>query len=191
MGSCSNGSPVPGSRLFGHVALVSYIPDPLGSFLDGLCRELVPAAKPHAHVSILPPRPLPCEPDCAAAELRKLLEDIAPFDLVLGDVQIFPVSHVIYVSIAHGKERLRQLHNLLNKGLSKYTEVFPYHPHVTLAQELSEESAQSKVEIARRRWMEYPHSRVVHIDALSFVQNQNCDWIDLLDIRLSGQPVLA
>src|SRR2546430_17316912 len=39
-------------------ALVIYIPDPLGRFLDDLRRELVPDYNPHAHVSVLPPRPL-------------------------------------------------------------------------------------------------------------------------------------
>ena len=42
----------------GHFALVAYIPDPLASFLDNLRLELTPACKPHAHVTILPPRPL-------------------------------------------------------------------------------------------------------------------------------------
>ena len=40
-------------------ALVVYIPGPLGVFLDELRRELVPHYNPHAHVSVLPPRPLP------------------------------------------------------------------------------------------------------------------------------------
>ena len=39
-------------------ALVAYIPDPLGRFLDDLRVELTPDCKPRAHVTILPPRPL-------------------------------------------------------------------------------------------------------------------------------------
>ena len=37
-------------------ALVIYIPDPLGRFLDDLRRELAPDCVPHAHVSVLPPQ---------------------------------------------------------------------------------------------------------------------------------------
>ena len=49
---------VPEEERLNVYALVIYIPDPLGRFLDHLRRELVPAYKPHAHVSVLPPRPL-------------------------------------------------------------------------------------------------------------------------------------
>lgn len=185
---CSNGSTVPGFRLSGQVALVSYIREPLGSYLDGLCRELVPDCRPRAHVSVLPPRPLTCEPNCASDELQKLLESTPPFDLVLGEVEVFPVSHVIYVSIAQGQEHLRHLHRALNHGAAKYQEMFPYHPHVTLAQDLGAGEVPGKLECARHRWRESPHDRTVHVDQLSFVQHQDGRWVDLQDILLGSYP---
>ncbi len=186
MGCSTNGSSVPGSKLSGQVALVSYINDPLGSFLDSLCRELVPGAKPHAHISILPPRPLSCEPTCASQEIARLTEEFQPFDVTLGDVEVFPVSHVIYVSIAHGHEHLRRLHSVLNHGQAQYRECFPYHPHVTLAQELSLEAVPGKLELARKRWRGSEHDHVVHINTLSFVQNLNSDWVDLQELPLGN-----
>lgn len=183
-----NGSSVPGFRLSGQVALVSYIREPLGSYLDSLCRELVPDCKPKAHVSILPPRPLPCEPKCAGEELQRLLESTPAFDLVLGDVEVFPVSHVIYVSIAQGQDHLRHLHRILNRGLAKYQELFPYHPHVTLAQELGSGEVPGKLEYARQRWRECPDDRKVHVDLLSFVQFQEGRWVDLQEILLGSSP---
>ena len=183
---CLNGSTVPGFRLSGQVALVSYIREPLGSYLDGLCRELVPGCKPRAHISLLPPRPLPCEAECAGDELQKLLESTPAFDLVLGEVEVFPVSQVIYVSIAQGQDHLRHLHRTLNRGLAKYQELFPYHPHVTLAQDLGTGEVPEKLECARQRWRESPHERKVRIDQLSFVQHQEGRWVDLQDILLSG-----
>ena len=170
--------------------MVSYIGDPLGSFLDSLCRELVPGAKPHAHISVLPPRPLACEPLCASQEIAKLIEEFKPFDVLLGEVEIFPTSHVIYVSIARGHEHLRHLHRTLNLGKAEFKECFPYHPHVTLAQEMSPEIVPGKAEFARRRWQESGLNRVVHIDTLSFVQNQDSCWVDLQDIAL-GTAALA
>lgn len=185
---CTNGSSVPGFRLSGQVALVSYIREPLGTYLDGLCRELVPGCRPRAHVSVLPPRPLNCEPTCAGTDLQKLLESTPPFDLVLGEVEVFPVSHVIYVSIAQGQDHLRRLHRALNRGSAKYQEMFPYHPHVTLAQELGAGEVPGKLECARRRWREAPHDRTVRVDLLSFVQNQDGRWVDLQDILLGSYP---
>jgi 2'-5' RNA ligase len=137
---------------------------------------------------VLPPRPLPCEPNCAGSELQKLLESTPSFDLVLGEVEVFPVSHVIYVSIAHGQDHLRHLHRTLNRGLAKYQELFPYHPHVTLAQDLGTGEVPGKLECARKRWRESPHDRKVHVDMLSFVQYQDGRWVDLQDIRLGASP---
>ena len=60
MGFNPNGvlSRVPAEQRLNVFALVIYIPDPLGRFLDDLRTELVPGCNPHAHVSVLPPRPL-------------------------------------------------------------------------------------------------------------------------------------
>src|SRR5215472_12727665 len=55
-------------------ALVIYIPDPLGKFLDELRRELVPGCNPHAHVSVLPPRPLAVDWEEASQFARELAE---------------------------------------------------------------------------------------------------------------------
>jgi hypothetical protein len=49
---------VPAEARLNVFALVIYIGDPLGRFLDDLRRELSPQCNPHAHVSVLPPRPL-------------------------------------------------------------------------------------------------------------------------------------
>src|ERR1035438_9490908 len=51
-------SQIPAEERLNVFALVIYIHDPLGSFLDDLRRQLVPGCNPHAHVSVLPPRPL-------------------------------------------------------------------------------------------------------------------------------------
>ena len=54
-------SPCRGGRTLGQFALVSYLSDPLASFLDRLRLDLDPKCSPHAHVTILPPRPMTCE----------------------------------------------------------------------------------------------------------------------------------
>jgi hypothetical protein len=114
----------------GHFALVSYIPDPLARFLDDLRVELVPYCRPHAHVTILPPRPLH---DPLKDIVQGIAEDIrgaAPFPIELGEIEIFEASHVIYLGLARGTNELLQLYRALNHGSLKYTENFPYHPHI-------------------------------------------------------------
>src|SRR5438105_7952965 len=80
-------------------ALVIYIPDPLGGFLDDLRRELVPHYNPHAHVSVLPPRTLAGTWQAASGQAQGLIEGWAPFDVQLTELQIFPVTDVIYLEI--------------------------------------------------------------------------------------------
>src|SRR5438045_2524013 len=89
-------------------ALVAYIQDPLGKFLDDLRRELVPGCAPHAHVTVLPPRPLTASPDAAVTSLRSRIPDFSPFRVTTGAVEIFEATDVIYLGVAKGEAELRQ-----------------------------------------------------------------------------------
>src|SRR3954467_7898549 len=104
MGSDLNGGPCrsavgQGQNVF---ALVIYIPEPLGRFLDDLRRELVPHYNPHAHVSVLPPRPLRVDWQTASDEARALIEGMAPFDVELTSIEMFERTEVIYIGIGRG-----------------------------------------------------------------------------------------
>src|ERR1035437_5882723 len=138
MGCDENGVPcsVPAEERLNVFALVIYIPDPLGRFLDDLRRELAPHSNPHAHVSVLPPRPLAVEWQAGAEQARTLTEGWAPFEIELTGLQIFPVTNVIYIEISAGAADLRRMHAALNAGALEFEEPFPYHPHITLAQEI-------------------------------------------------------
>src|SRR5215471_21485778 len=90
----SNGdaSQVPAEQRLNVYALVIYIPDPLGRFLDDLRRELVPGCNPHAHVSVLPPRSLAVDWQVAGEAVRSCASEWAPFEIRLGGIQRFPVT---------------------------------------------------------------------------------------------------
>src|SRR5580692_4864485 len=120
-------------------ALVIYIPDPLGRFLDDLRRKLVPGCNPHAHVSLLPPRPLAVDWPVASNQVRDVLNRWTPFEVELASVEIFPVTDVIYIEVGRGAAELRRIHEAMNAGSLEFQDPFPYHPHITLAQELSAE----------------------------------------------------
>jgi 2'-5' RNA ligase len=187
MGSQENGVPsrVPAEQRLNVFALVIYIPDPLGRFLDDLRLELVPHCNPHAHVSVLPPRPLAVEWQAAAGQASALTKGWAPFEVELAGLQIFPVTNVIYIEIGAGAADLRRMHAAMNSGALEFEEPFPYHPHITLAQEIPQQEVRAVYELAQRRWREYRGRSVFRAERTVFVRNtlDNC-WIDLAEYRL-------
>src|SRR4051812_16671112 len=175
--------------LINNFALVSYIPDPLRTFLDNLRRELAPGCKPHAHVTILPPRPISAPPEAALESVRSKISEFSPFEVEAGEIVVFAVSDVVYLSVGKGWKELIAMHQVFNVGPVKYQEPFPYHPHVTLAQDLTHEQAVDLADVARRRWSEYSGPRVFLVESLAFVQNTAGNlWIDLAHFQLEPAP---
>src|SRR5580765_4520775 len=93
---------IPAEQRLNVFALVIYIPDPLGRFLDDLRRELVPGCNPHAHVSVLPPRPIAVDWREASAQVCRCAAERPPFEITLGAIRRFPVTNVIYIELAAG-----------------------------------------------------------------------------------------
>jgi 2'-5' RNA ligase len=189
MGSDSKGflPRIPPEDRLNVYALVIYVPDPLGRFLDDLRRELVPGCNPHAHVSVLPPRPLLANWHVAGGQVQAVTAKRPPFSVELGEVRIFPVTNVIFIEVAAGREELTAMHDGLNADALTFEEPFVYHPHVTLAQEIPPGEVQAVYELAQRRWREFPGERVFQADRAAFVQNTmgNC-WIDLAEFGIGA-----
>lgn len=192
MGSDLNGGPC---RSLQHerpnvFALVIYIPDPLGRFLDDLRKELVPHYNPHAHVSVLPPRAIRNGWRAAADQARALAEGWAPFDVELTSVHVFSRTDVIYIEIGAGASQLYDLHRAMNSSALAFDEPYEYHPHITLAQEIPRDDVKETTELARRRWQEYRGPRGFRADRAVFVQNtvDNC-WVDLAEYSLGAVAV--
>src|SRR6266700_1696670 len=130
--NCNGGtSQIPQTGQPNVYALVIYIPDPLGRMLDDLRRELVPQYNPHAHVSVLPPRSLSVDRHAASDQVRALTEGWPPFDVELTNLQVFPVTDVLYLEVGAGTAELCKMHAALNSGPLQFDEPFVYHPHVT------------------------------------------------------------
>ena len=182
--SCADGE---GLNVF---AVVVYIPSPLGSFLDELRRELVPHCNPHAHVSVLPPRPLAVDWSVASDQARTLSEGWAPFDVELTSVEVFPSTDVIYIEIGAGAKELYAFHSAMNTSALAFKEPFPYHPHITLAQEVPHERVGELTESARRQWKEFSGSRTFRAERAVFVRNTVSNfWLDLAEFSLGGVAV--
>lgn len=168
-------------------ALVIYIPDPLGRFLDDLRRELVPGFVPHAHVTILPPRHLSGDVETAYEQARVVTEEFAPFDIHTARCEKFPLTDVIYLSLSGGDAELRYMHKVLNTGALEYKEPYSYHPHITLAQDLNPEEVDRLYKLACCRWDEYSYNRSFRAETVAFVQNTaQKTWIDLGEFTLGA-----
>ncbi|HTS66624.1 MAG TPA: 2'-5' RNA ligase family protein [Candidatus Acidoferrales bacterium] len=170
-------------------ALVIYLPDPLGRFLDDLRRELVPGCNPHAHVSVLPPRTLKVDWQLAGEQVRECATEWAPFDVELGGLRMFPVTNVIYLELARGADELRRMHAMANSRALESAEPFQYHPHITVAQELDPDEVDTVNQLAHKRWQAFTGPRGFRADHTTFVRNTAGDcWTDLEQFPLVAVP---
>jgi 2'-5' RNA ligase len=117
---------------WGSLALVSYIPDPLGAFLHNLQGLLPGEHNPRPHVTILPPRPLKTAVETASREARAILQEFPSFDVELLRIRRFPETNILYLNVGEGEELLRALHGALNAGDLAHAERFEFLPHLTL-----------------------------------------------------------
>src|SRR5262249_53233303 len=193
MGYEPNGVPrIPAEKRLNVFALVIYVPDPLGRFLDDLRRELVPGCNPHAHVSVLPPRPLSGDWQDAREQVRELAESWKPFDITLAGIAIFPVTNVIYIELGQGASEMYRLHAAMNSKALHFEEPFPYHPHITLAQEIDPNRVGEMQARANELWAGFEGPRTFRAQQAAFVQNTlgNC-WIDLAEYSLGSKGDLV
>jgi 2'-5' RNA ligase len=161
-------------------ALVSYIPEPLGSFLSDLRTELVPHCRLQSHVTLLTPRPLANPTWALIDELRRETARLDSFEVELCQLEIFPVTNVIYLSIGKGRDEIVRMHDALARDMFDYNEPFPFHPHITLAQEIPEDAINDVFTRACARWEAWDRPRSFPVDELVFVRNVNMrGWEDL------------
>jgi 2'-5' RNA ligase len=120
------------SPTWGHFALVSYVPPPLGSVLDELRRSLPGNRFPQSHVTILPPRPLQVPMEDASSHARSVLDNFASFDVEFAEVHHFPETQFLYLSLLAGSSIVHDLHQALNSGPLTHEEQFEFRPHLTL-----------------------------------------------------------
>jgi len=136
----------------GSFALVSYIPDPLGSFLHELRSSLPGVEYPEPHITILPPRPLTVPVEHASALVRAILESFSSFDVELQRVRCFLATHVFYIDLGDGDAAVRQLHNALSSKELAFPEEFEFRPHLTLSGSIPEEDLESATKKAEAGW---------------------------------------
>jgi 2'-5' RNA ligase len=170
-------------------AAVTYVRSPAGMFVEEMRRDLHPAhTHADAHITILPPRPLRGTEAEAIRHLREICRTVMPFEVTMGDVESFiPTTPTVFIRVAHGAYRIRELHDHLNQGPLFYNEPWPYMPHLTIAKLDSIDEARKVIKLARPRWDCCEDSRKIRIDALTFVKGNGERWIDLASIPFGKQ----
>ena len=167
-------------------AAVTYVRSPAGMFVEAMRRDLHPAhTHADAHITILPPRLLHGTEAEAVQLLRDTCREVQPFDVTMGDVETFvPTTPTVFIRVAHGAYRIRELHDHLNRGALLCHEPWPYMPHLTIVKMDTLEEARRVVGMARPRWDRCEDSRRIHIDTITFVKGTGERWMDLAQIRL-------
>ena len=173
-------------------ALVAYVRNPVGEFVESLRRELHPEL-PHlaAHVTLLPPRLLQGTESAALENIEELCKEVEPFEVSLGEVETFiPVTPTVFIRVAHAAYRMRELHDRLNVNALACHEEWPYMPHLTIVKMGAEDQAQYAYRVARTRWAEFDQSRCIEVRDLTFVREEAQNrWVDLAEIPLGQRLV--
>ena len=173
-------------------ALVAYVRNAVGEFVESLRQELHPDL-PHlpAHLTLLPPRVLQASELSAVEMLEEVCRHADPFEVGLGEAETFaPVTPTVFIRVDYAAYRLRELHERLNVGALKADEEWPYMPHLTIAKLSNEKLAQQAFITARDRWAEFRGSRRILVNQLTFVREQNPNrWVDLAGVPLGRSLV--
>lgn len=175
-------------------ALVAYVRNRVGQFVEALRKELHPEL-PHlaAHVTLLPPRYLSGSEASALETLQEICSEIEPFEVSLGEVETFiPVTPTVFIRVAHAAYRMRELHDRLNVKALACEEQWPYMPHLTIVKMNEEEQAQHAYRMARARWAEFDESRCIEIRDLTFVREAGQNrWVDVAGVPLGGRHLVS
>jgi 2'-5' RNA ligase len=167
-------------------AVVTYVRNPVGEFVENLRRELHPTM-PHmpAHLTILPPRNLRDSETAALEFLEEECSRVIPFDVELGDVETFlPTTPTVFIQVARFAYRMRELHDQLSLKRLGSVESWPYIPHLTIVKTERDEQAREATVVARERWARFQGPRQVHVGELMFVREDGDCWQDVASVHL-------
>ncbi|WP_438941411.1 2'-5' RNA ligase family protein [Micromonospora deserti] len=178
----SNGAPEAGDTL--QIGIAVDIPEPWGNMLT---RRRIEAGDPQAvpaHVTLLGPTEIPV---AALPAVERHLGAVAaahlPFTLHLRGTGTFrPVTQVVFVAVAAGISECELLAAAISAAPELRREArFPYHPHVTVAQDVTPEALDKVYEDLA------DFSAMFEVEAFTlFSHSGQARWQPRRDFRLGG-----
>ncbi|MEU8259054.1 2'-5' RNA ligase family protein [Micromonospora sp. NPDC048999] len=160
------------------------IPEPWGEMLT---RRRVEAGDPQvvpAHVTLLGPTQIPARALPAVEEhLARVAAAHLPFALHLRGTGTFrPVTQVVFVAVAAGISECELLAAAINSAPELHREArFPYHPHVTVAQDVPSEALDKAYEDLA------DFSALFQVEAFTLFSHSGATrWQPRGDFRLGG-----
>ncbi len=133
------------------LGVVIAIPEPWVSALTDIRVQLgdPQGHKVPAHITIIPPTPVDIDArEDVIHHLRAVASQHSAFRITLGEPGTFrPISPVAFLDLAEGARECEMLAEDLRSGPLDFDARFPYHPHVTLAQNVSDEVIDRALEI--------------------------------------------
>lgn len=177
-----DGAPDVGDTI--QIGIAVDIPEPWGGMLT---RRRVEAGDPQAvpaHVTLLGPTEIPV---AALPAVEKHLAEVAtthlPFTLHLRGTGTFrPVTQVVFVAVAAGISECELLAAAIRSAPELHREArFPYHPHVTVAQDVAPEALDRAYEDLA------DFSALFEVEAFTlFSHSGQTRWQPRRDFRLGG-----
>ncbi|HEV7169065.1 MAG TPA: 2'-5' RNA ligase family protein [Micrococcaceae bacterium] len=132
-------APAPMPPAPGCVGIIVALPEPLAtqlrdwrlSFGDALAKVIPP------HITLVTTTPV-ADWEATARHVRRVAKTQLPFRVGLKGTGSFrPVSPVVYLNLVDGFDECVRLHQKLQLGPLEKALPFPYHPHITVAHDIS------------------------------------------------------
>lgn len=153
------------------LGVVIAIPEPWVSQLTELRVKLgdLQGSRVPAHITILPPTPFPTDQrPQVIRHLREVAKHHRPFRITLQGADSFrPISPVAFLRLANGARECVGLADEVRTGPLDVPLRFPYHPHVTLVQDVEESAFELALDIGadfEASWL-VPGFRLDRVDA--------------------------
>lgn len=179
----------------GVAAMVSYLPDPLGSYLHQLRHRLPGDHYPQAHITILPPRRLPVQVEVAANQAHATLQRFRSFSVELASVQAFPETNVLYIEPGEGQASIHHLYEQLNSGSLASAEQFAFRPHLTISGPIAARDLPQARRFAEKLWRAASLPRRFLLEEVVFLWRQpaagNGEWTRLWSYTLRPAQAAA
>jgi 2'-5' RNA ligase/GNAT superfamily N-acetyltransferase len=163
---------------------------PAATEVDGLRRALGDTSLGHVapHITLVPPVNVRATEVGAAVDVVRSAahNQEGAISLVLGPVATFaPANPVVYLSVGGpGAGDLRRLHEAVLSGPLERPERWPWVPHVTLADGLSDDRIKAAVTALG------PYTTGVALDRLVLLEEMERCWSPLADARF-GPPAVV